>query len=533
MRLHQLCVALATSVVVATVPVVAQRPTLVVFVAVDQMRPDYITTWSPQLTGGLSRLYTQGAFFTNAFQDHANTETAPGHASMLSGRFPYSTGITANTVGVNTTEAPLIEAPDTGASPFRFHGTTLADWMKAKDPRTRVLSVSRKDRAAILPVAPSHDHTVIWYSPRTGHFTTSTWYATAIPDWVRAFNAERPVFKLAGATWDLLLPPANYPEPDSTAAERTSIFFPHVLPTDSARIQGTSIIESPFMDSLTLALALRGVRAMDLGAARDRVDLLTVSMSSTDAIGHHWGPDSRELHDQVLRADKYLGTFLDSLYAIRGRDRVVVALTADHGVTPIPEVVSSAFRDGAGGRVPTPAFRPAIAAARAILRAAGADTTAIRWEDLTLYLDRNKIKGANLDTLKLISAFVDSVKKISGVLRADPLSALATADTSRDAVARRWTRMFRPGVDPTPGTSVLVVVTLQPFFYYGSSFQTTHGSPHDLDAHVPVAFLGAPFKPGRYSEKVNVVDIAPTLAAMLGIKPLERLDGRVLKEVLR
>jgi arylsulfatase A-like enzyme len=534
MRLRDIRLA-AAGIFILGIPVVlrAQRPTLVVFVAIDQMRADYIPTFSAQLTGGLARFWSEGAFFTNAFQDHANTETAPGHSAMLSGRFPYSTGITANTVGVNTSDSPLIDSPDDGASPFRFRGTTLADWMKASDITTRVLSVSRKDRAAILPVASSHDHTVIWYSPKTARFTTSTWYATSLPAWVKDFNAERPVLRLAGASWNLLLPASEYPESDSTAAEgRTNSFFPHALSADSARA-ASRIVETPWMDSVTLALALRGVGAMELGAARNRVDLLSVSLSSTDAIGHRWGPDSRELHDQILRADRYLGAFIDSLYALRGRDRVIIALTADHAVTPMPEVASRFEKNTGAGRVPSAAFRPALAGARAALRAAGADTTAVRWEDLTLYLDRNKLKGIAVDTVALTSAFIAAVRGIDGVLRADAMSGMAAADTARDAIARRWMRMFRPGIDPFPGTSVLAMVTLQPFYYYGSSMQSAHGTPHDSDAHVPVAFLGAPFKRGRFANKVNVVDLAPTLAAVLGIKPLERLDGRALREALR
>lgn len=511
----------------------AQRPTLVVFVAIDQMRPDYVSTWAPQLSGGLARFWEQGAFFTNAYQDHANTETAPGHSTMLSGRFPYSTGITANSIGVNSADFPLVESPDTGASPFRFRGTTLADWMKARDRGTRVLSVSRKDRSAILPVAPSHDHTVLWYSPKAGRFTTSSWYGTSLPEWVRAFNAQRPAFSLAGTAWNLLRPPADYAGPDSTAAEgRTNVYFPHVLSADTLRA-AAGLAETPWMDSLTLALALRGVRAMELGAASNRVDLLSVSLSSTDAIGHRWGPDSRELHDQILRVDQYLGAFLDSLFALRGRERVIVALTSDHGVTPIPELASRFEPNATSGRLPSALFRPAVAAARATLRAAGADTTAIRWEDLALLLDRGKLKGAVVDTVQLTEAFLTTVRAIPGVMRGNTMQELAAADTTQDAIARRWLRMFRPWVDPFPNVSMLAAVTLKPFHYYGSSMQTTHGSPHDSDARVPVAFLGAPFRSGRYDHKVNVVDIAPTLAAVLGIVPLEKLDGRVLREILR
>lgn len=510
-----------------------QRPSLVVLVAVDQMRGDYISTWEQQLTGGFARFWRDGAFFTNAHQDHANTETAPGQASMLSGRFPYSTGIVANNVGVNTPDFRLVESPDTGAAPFRFQGTTLADWMKARDPRTRVLSVSRKDRAAILPVASSHSHTVLWYSPRTARFTTSTWYSTTLPQWVRDFNAERGVQRLAGRSWDLLLPATAYPEPDSVGNEgRNNFVFPHVLPVDTARL-AVAVEGTPWMDSLTLALALRGVRNMELGAVATRTDLLSISLSSTDEIGHRWGPDSRELHDQILRADRYLGAFLDSLFALRGRDRVIVVLTADHGVAPVPGIQSRFGDTRTAVRVPTASFRPVVSAARAALRAAGADTTALRWEDLVLWIDRNKLGSVPVDVAALTRAFADSVRRIPHVARADVISELGAADTVRDAIARRLSRMFVPGRETHPGVLALVAVTLLPFDYFGQGNTATHGSPYDYDTHVPVAFLGTPFVRAHIAEKANVVDIAPTLAAVLGLVPSERLDGRVLKSALR
>jgi predicted AlkP superfamily pyrophosphatase or phosphodiesterase len=533
MRIPRLLTVAAVAVLFLASPAPAQQPTLVVVVTVDQLRPDYISTWESQLTGGLARFWRDGTFFTNAFQDHANTETAPGHASILSGRFPYSTGILSNARGANTPESPLIDAPDTGASPARFRGTTLADWMQAKDPRARVLSVSRKDRTAILPVAPSHAHTALWYSPKTGRFTTSTWYATTLPGWVQAFNAERNVQRLAGRAWNLMLPESAYPEPDSVAGEaRNNVVFPHVLSTDTVRAAST-IQDFPWMDSLILNLAWRGVRAMDLGGTADRVDLLSVSLSTTDAVGHKWGPDSRELHDQVLHADRYLGAFLDSLYALRGRDRVIVALTADHGVAPSPEI-HSRFGDNSGAmRVPTAEFRPAIAAARAQLRLAGVDTTAFRWEERVLWFDRNKPGCRNIDVGPIAQAFAQATRLLPGVLRADVITELAHADTTADFIARRWIRMYVPGVESYPGESALVAVTLNPFLYLGQGDVASHGTPFDYDAHVPLAFLGRQFVTGHQNIKVNVVDLAPTLAAVLGIRPLERLDGRILKEAIR
>ena len=213
----------------ATGSSVAARPTLVVFITIDQMRADYFERFKSQLTGGLKRLHDEGAFFTQGYQDHAITETAPGHASTMSGRFPVHTGIMMNSQGVNTSSAPLINAPEQGASPFRFQGTTLTDWLRAADPRTRFLSVSRKDRGAILPIGRSKGD-VYWWSGN-GTFTTSSYYADALPSWVNAFNARRMAQSYAGKTWNLLLPPSAYPEPDSVSLESLGIdyVFPHEM----------------------------------------------------------------------------------------------------------------------------------------------------------------------------------------------------------------------------------------------------------------------------------------------------------------
>ena len=174
----------------------SSTPSLLVFITVDQMRPDYFTRFESQLTGGLARLYRGGAVFTNAFQDHGITETAPGHASTMSGRFPRSTGIVQNSAGVEDPTAPVIGGGAPGASPRRFRGTTLIDWLQKTDPRARALSVSRKDRGAILPVA-RNKQSVFWYAG-TGNFSTSTYYADTLPTWVGQFNARRIPAQSAG-----------------------------------------------------------------------------------------------------------------------------------------------------------------------------------------------------------------------------------------------------------------------------------------------------------------------------------------------
>src|SRR5256714_13001127 len=258
-------------------------PKLVLFITVDAMRPDYLTRFEPQLTGGLGRLYRGGAFFTNAYQDHAITETAPGHSVTMSGRFPVHTGISANTAGVADTTVSSIDASGVGASPFRFRGTTLTDWLIAKDPRTKVLSVSKKDRAAILPIGKSKQP-VFWYSP-IGVFTTSTYYGSSLTEWVKAFNARRVPASYAGRVWQPLLPDSAYSEPDSMSIESGGVgfVFPHVEPAapDSAALL---LGEFPWMYDFTLLFALSVLNALNLGAG-PQTDMLAISLMPTAAIG--------------------------------------------------------------------------------------------------------------------------------------------------------------------------------------------------------------------------------------------------------
>lgn len=505
----------------------AEKPTLVVFVTIDQLRPDYLDRWRAQLTGGLRRLLDEGHFIANGVHDHAITETAPGHASTMSGRFPYSTGIASNSAGVNTKDAPLVGGDGTGASPYRFEGTVLADWMQAADPRTRVLSVSRKDRGAILPVGRGK-HSVFWYASSNGSFVTSRWYGDSLPTWVQRFNAEdRVMTKYAGQMWMPLLDEASYPEPDSVDGEIGSgeATFPHILAEDTLRARNL-VMGLPFMDELTLDFAWRGLRELDLGAG-PQTDLLAVSLSTTDAVGHRWGPDSRELHDQVLRVDRALGVFMDSVLALRGRDRVIFALTADHGVAPSPDVRSSWGDNRKAIRVQRDAYNPALAAVAPIVQREKLDQEAFTFDGMTLEVDRSKVVGKDKAVRDLARTFAAEVRRVKGVMRADIIDDLAKADTVKDAIARRWLHMFRPGGE------VLAAITLDPFNYRSNSSGATHGSPHDYDARVPIIFWGQPFVPGRETSGGRVVDIAPTLAAVLGVTPTERLDGQVLRQVLR
>jgi arylsulfatase A-like enzyme len=265
---------------------------------------------------------------------------------------------------------------------------------------------------------------------------------------------------------------------------------------------------------------------MDLGAGPG-TDLLAVSLSTTDAVGHRWGPDSRELPDQVLRLDRALGVFLDSLVALRGADRIVVALTADHGVAPSPDVRSSWGDNSKATRVFREDFDPALASLSPIVRRDRLASEAFGFDGLTLEVDRTKVVGQERGVRELARAFAKEARKVPGVQRVDVIDDLATADTVKDHTARRWLHMFRPNGE------VIAAITLDPYAYFGRSNTATHGSPHDYDAGVPIIFWGKPFVAGRVSGSVRVVDIAPTLAQLLGVTPAERLDGHALPQVFR
>ncbi len=491
-------------------------PTLVVLITVDQLLPDYFKRYDAQLTGGLGRLYRGGAVFTNAHHDHATTETAPGHASILSGRFPRSTGIVRNSAGVQDQQTPLIGARGPGASPFRFRGSTLTDWLRSKTPATRALSVSGKDRGAILPLGRSRQ-SAYWYAS-SGIFTTSTYYRDTLPEWVREFNDRKRPAKMAGRSWTLLLDESSYPERDSIAAESEgkNFTFPHVLPADSSR--ATQLFPGyPWLDEVTLEFALAGMRSLDLGNAA-HTDVLAVSVAATDYIGHQYGPDSREIHDQILRLDRSLGAFIDTLYSLRDSARVVIALTADHGVAPLPELRKGARRVD---------LSSVLQKQRRALAAKGLDTSALRFDAGLVFIDRAAFVRAPAEADAVIKAFAADARAHPGVLRVDHVGKLA-ADTARDAIARRWFNSVPADIP------VELVVTLRPGDVWDIGAPTAmHGSPHDYDTHVPVIFYGPPFATGRYDTFVRVVDMAPTLARILDTQPTEKLDGHVLRQALR
>src|SRR6266853_1980557 len=452
----------------------APRPRLIVVITVDQLRPDYLDRYRPQLKGGFATLLRTGATFTDAYQDHAVTETAPGHSTILSGRWPAHTGITRNLAGVQDQAAPLIGVAGPGASPRRFRGTAFFDWLKAADAGARALSISGKDRGAILPIGRAKEQ-VYWYAG--GFFTTSRYYADSLPTWVRIFNGQRVPFRAAGTQWTLFLPEREYSEPDSVAYENQGrdVVFPHRLPADSGEA-ALAFVATPTMDSLTLAFALEGVRALQLGG-RGATDLLAVSLSTTD-----------------------------------------------YGVTPFPERSRTMGHPGAVRVIPDTIIQGVNAALDQ--RAAGGDWVQLE-SGMLLVPDRAKLvaQGVNVDSV--VADVATRLRALPGVARVDRPADLAPKDTA-EPVLRRWIHHL------SPDGGVELVATLKPYSIWSlaNGFIAMHGQPTELDSHVPLILWGPGVRRGVYAGRVSTVDIAPTLARLLELTPAEPLDGRVLTEAL-
>ncbi|MFL5617150.1 MAG: alkaline phosphatase family protein [Gemmatimonadaceae bacterium] len=360
---------------------------------------------------------------------------------------------------------------------------------------------------------------VYWYSP-DGRFVTSKYYGDSLPAWVSEFNDGGMSQSYGGKQWTLLLPESAYPERDSVPQESNGegFTFPHPLPADG--FEAASLVRTtPFMDDLVVSFALDGVSKLKLGTGPG-TDLLALSLSATDVIGHRFGPDSREIHDQVLRVDRAIGTLLDSLFKLRDSSTITIALSADHGVGTIPELAPPSVQP----RPQRVNLAPALSAIRAGMPAAHLDSMKIDVDGNLVFIDRNAFKAAKVNADSTLDALATLLRNTAGVARVDRFTKLV-ADTLRDPIARRWAHQFPPTVP------IELIVTLTPLSIFGGNV-AAHASGYDYDSHVPLIFYGAGVKPGRVTEFVRTVDLAPTLAAIVGVKPSEKLDGVVLKKAL-
>jgi len=502
---------LAGSLLAAAAP---KPPRLVVLVVVDQFRYDYLTRFSKLYTGGFRTLLSNGAVFTNAHLEHYPTATGVGHSTLLSGATPSFSGIIGNEwydretkktiAGVFDPDVKLLGAEKgSGASPRRLMVSTVGDELKmaARGP-SKVIGISFKDRAAILPVGRTADG-AYWYDSATGAMISSTFYFPDLPAWVKQFNAERRADKFLGAEWK---------------SSQGKVL--RALPKEPGTKYYEAFERTPWASDFLLDFAQRAIEAEQLGRD-EHPDILSVSLSTTDYVGHSAGPDSEEIRELNLNTDRSLGRFFQYLEKTIGPGGILFVFTADHGVAPMPE--AQAQRRMPGGRLASSTLRKT---AEAALRAKfGAGEWVEGASEGALWLNRETIRSRGLRQADVEEAAAEALAAVPQVFRVFTASRIMAGQYLNDFVGRRVANSYYPH------RSADVIAILSPYWLVGSS-GTSHGTPFSYDTHVPLVFLGPGIRPGFYDRTVAVNDIAPTLATLLEVETPSGSSGRVLYEML-
>lgn len=503
-------------------------PKLVVLVVVDQMRFDYYQRFGPQWRGGFAALRERGRFFTQARHAHALTETAPGHATISTGTHPAQHGIVANSwldrttqTKVNAVDDPaakiLGNADAIGVSAATLLREGVGDWLQAHDDASVVVSISIKDRAAIL-MGGKHPDAAIWYDDTLGGYTTSSYYAEQVPAWVETYNQRGRAEALYGAGgWVLSQDDAAYgdsrreidPKFVSTFSDYSlTKRFPHVIDGDGKQPRNV-IRDTPFGDQMTLELGLEAITAEHMGA--DEVpDLLLLSMSGGDYAGHRYGPNSVEIHDFYLRLDQALGEFVAALDQRLGDDYVLI-LTSDHGVAPMPEYsdIDTAGRFVAKRRVP--------ALLDATVKALKLGKRVRPSFDFTHGIELSFPEGVDeAQRVEVRAALAQRLRDVADLADAWTRDELAGSE-DRTEFAASWRMSFHP-----ERSSDILLQYAPGVAAYPEG--TGHGTPYDYDQHVPLIILGRGWT-GEHTAAVRTVDIAPTIATLVEVPVPDGIDG--------
>ena len=513
-------------------------PKLVVIVVVDQMRFDYFDRFAKHWTGGLKRFASDGAVFERAFYPYLNTVTCAGHATIATGTYPYAHGIILNewyqraarrrmscTDDPSVKSVPYAPPPETiGHSAHRLRTHTIGDRLRAASPSSRVVTLSMKPRSTVM-LAGHGGTAVTWFADSNVWGTSSAFAAAPLPQ-VKAFVDANPVESDRPIVWNRLLSDDAYGAGDENRFERPHAGWTSLFPHPLAGAPGTAADRffnlwerSPYSDAYLGRLAAHLVRSFELGQ-RDAIDYLGVSFSSVDYVGHDFGPESHELQDTLIRFDRTLGEFFAVLDKEVGRDRYVVGLSADHGVSRIPEMLSHEGTDA--GRVLNSAVQKIAETAMTATHGPGPHVALVEYTNL--YLTDAARARAHADP-SFIQPIVDAVAKVPGVQRVFSSRGLESQRTSGDPTERA------AALSHHPQESGDVVIVLKPNWIGTSSSAATHGSAQSYDQHVPVMFLGSMFKGGRYTAVASPADLAPTLASVVRLA-MPNTDGRVLKEAL-
>ena len=497
------------------------RPKLVVVIVIDQFRGDYLERYRDQFGDGGFRVFLdRGAYFTDCNYDYANTRTAPGHATLFTGSYTSGHGIVANewwdpqkkkrVTSVEDDATKLVGATGVGASPHNLLSDTLGDELKlATGGKARVFAVSLKDRAAVLPAGFSGD-AAYWIDPKTGDWITSTYYRADLPEWVRNFNGRRPgegrAEKYSNREWK----DSDGNTLGSTAPRNGK----DGAPAGFYEVVGST----PFANDYQLEFAKELVLYEKLGAG-PATDLLVISLSANDILGHQVGPDSPQMRSMALELDRQLAEFFGFLGHQIGMANVWMALSADHGVAPLPEFAKTLRLPAAN--LDTKALREQINSLLSKKYAKKADYV-LDLDYPLAWLSEDAFAGHKESDAE---ADAGEAMKQAGLAGYFTKSQLARGETPATEIGRRYAHSY----SPEGGWYVIGIPTP---FNVGIMKGTDHATPFSYDTHVPLGFYGLAFQPGTYRTHAEPVDLAVTLASLLGINAPAKATGRVLTEAL-
>ncbi|HUB32440.1 MAG TPA: alkaline phosphatase family protein [Bryobacteraceae bacterium] len=494
------------------------KPKIIVAIVIDQFRYDYLQRFRGDYHAGLDRLMKHGAFFTDAHYPQSTTVTAIGHSTFLTGAPPAFSGIVNNewydrdsggtVTAVSDPRTFLVGATGAhpGSSPRRLLVSTVGDELKMSGSDSHIIGVSIKDRSAILPAGHMAD-AAYWFDPGSEAWVTSTYYRETLPAWAKQINAEKPAQRYATANW-LPLDAKPGAAPFCTMASGASVR------------QCPSLEASPYGNEMIEEFAEAAFDGENLGH-HPGTDILTVSFSSNDYVGHAVGPDDPEVRDISRRTDILIGKLLDKVERGVGAGNLLVVLTADHGVAPVPEVNEA--RHMPGGRLNGPAMLQKVN--EALSAKFGEGKWILSGSTLMPYFDLKLIESHKLDRAEVERVAADAVRATPHIARVYTRTQLMNGEVQQDDIGRAVSLSFY-----APRFGDLLIIP-EPYYIFDAK-GTTHGTPYDYDNHVPVIFFGTGIKPGAYREHILVNDIAPTLANMLGLETPTSATGHVLGEML-
>ena len=497
------------------------HPKLIVIVVIDQFRGDYLERYRNQFgDAGFRLLLDHGAYFPNCNYNYANTRTAPGHATLFTGAYSNGHGIVANewwdqktkrmvtSVEDDNTKLVGVAGEKAGASPHNLLADTLGDELKlATQGKARVFGVSLKDRASILPAGFAGD-AAYWIDPASGAWVTSTYYRNDLPKWVQDFNSTRPA-----KYWD-----REWKDAQGTVLRSTA----HRKGKDGSEAGFYEVIgPTSFANEYELEFAEELVAHENVGRG-PATDLISVSLSPNDILGHQVGPDSPEMRQMALDLDRELADFFAFLGHQIGLANVWIAFSADHGVSSLPDAVKKLRIPAAN--LDSKKLEAQINNAITTKLSPGHAAAYVKLDYPMAWLDQDAFSASHVRELDAELAVGEAMRQ-AGLRGYYTKSQLAQGEVPDTPLGRKYLNSYSP-------EGSWYVMGIPDIYTVGTSKGTDHASPYNYDTHVPLAFYGLPFQPGTYRTPTEPVDLAVTLASLLGINAPTHAVGRALTEAL-